>query len=330
MRFSRVVLVSLVTLVAGWEPYALDESCPRAVLCNTGNAGLGDMLEHWVFCLRVAKMVEATLVMPEAAFFGGGGHLGNTQYKEVASLLGVNLRLNESVLWAQPVTKPYEELLDMRTRGESLPCGTILSVDIYSCAGRAIWCDSVLDSDILKSVLWVMRRNNAEEDCRQRGLAVPKEAGQVSVLFHVRKGDICLRCNNVAYHEKIVGAIERALASCHVSLRVRFESEDDLPELRSAFPSALFTHAHLVEAVCSFLTTDILITPGSSFSPMIAAFGPPWKPIVFEERRKEGGGKAHFYTEEEAVLLQEGVPTLGEAELEGLLQSALLQHCTSP
>jgi hypothetical protein len=43
----------------------------------------------------------------------------------------------------------------------------------------------------------------------------------------------------------------------------------------------------LIESVCKFVTADIMITSGGSFSPMIAPFrGNPWHPLIFEEQHR--------------------------------------------
>ena len=70
----------------------------------------------------------------------------------------------------------------------------------------------------------------------------------------------------------------------------------------------------MINLTCNFLTADILVATGSSLPVFIAAFAPPWKPIVFEEERKEivlyGPGSSfprHFYDDRMAVLLKDGM-----------------------
>jgi hypothetical protein len=51
------------TLPDDWRPFVLNLSCPVFFHCNTDTAGLGDMLEHYVFCAHLAKMFGARLVV---------------------------------------------------------------------------------------------------------------------------------------------------------------------------------------------------------------------------------------------------------------------------
>jgi hypothetical protein len=291
---------------------------------------LGDQLEHWAFCLHVAQMVNATLALMGGDAFSHSRHSGGEDYRLVADMLGIQFKYDETTAaLAGPVrSMNYDKLVELYQRGETLPCNSSVRAAIRSCGGGK-WCDNRPGIQTLSSVLWTMRRNHAREACHGLGLGTPRSPGVVNVLLHVRTGDICLRCKDVAYYERVVGFVQRAVAS-GAMLRIRFESEHRLPALRAAFPTAEFTQSSIMGAVCGFLTSDVLVTPGSSFSPYVAAFAPPWKPVVFEERRKEVGlmeqwlklpVSRHFFTEKEAVLMEDGVPMLDASELQALLRA---------
>ena len=304
----------------------LSLDCPRIVLCETGASGLGDQLERWVFCLHVAQMLNATLALHSDSFRHSHGHTGSGEYRQAAKLLSIQFKFNESHAPA-PRTVRYDDLVYLR--GE---CNWSVRGRIRSC-GHGSWCDNKLRVDALGSILWMLHRSNASAECHTLDLAWTRRSSPdvVTVLLHVRNGDICLRCRDVAYYLSIVDTIQRA---SDAKLQLRFESQQRLPELEAAFPSALFTQSSIVGAVCGFLTADILVTPGSSFSPFIAAFSQNGRPVVFEERRKEVGTlermmprtfpvRRHFYSESEAVLLEDGRPTLSQTELSDWLRARL-------
>lgn len=101
--------------------------------------------------------------------------------------------------------------------------------------------------------------------------------------------------------------------------------------------STFFIHRPIIETVCRMLTTDILITSGSSLA-YVAAISKGQLPLVMEEMRKEalpqfshiwGGGAAireslhHVFNEDEAVLLRNGRPIVPEWKFKHRLVATL-------
>ena len=46
-----------------WDPFTIDKKCPKVVLAQTGQGGLGDQLEHYVFSLHIATLLHATIAI---------------------------------------------------------------------------------------------------------------------------------------------------------------------------------------------------------------------------------------------------------------------------
>ena len=93
----------------------------------------------------------------------------------------------------------------------------------------------------------------------------------------MRAGDICLHCDDLSYYRRIHLLLNTSLEG--FEYKIIFEAQEKVTFLEQEFPHAQFhIGSKLVQTVCNFLTADILITAGSSFAPMAAAFGgAPWQ-----------------------------------------------------
>jgi hypothetical protein len=105
----------------------------------------------------------------------------------------------------------------------------------------------------------------------------------------------------------------------HIPLTI---SEKDL-----GFSATFYSNSSLLATVCRFLTADVLITSGSPFPAFIGAFAQPWSPIIMEERRKGINATSlslhHHFSDEEAILLEDGLPLKSDDELLPLFQSVM-------
>lgn len=181
---------------------------------------------------------------------------------------------------------------------------------------------------------------------------------RLTVVWHVRTGDVCLRCRDTTYHEALLDLImDAASLNSTDQVDLTFESQKPLPWLKEAFPWARYAAeappnpgnhnppsslsasseggggGTLKDAICHILLADVFVTSGSSLA-NVAAFapGPPFGgpgPLIFEERRKEaswtpGMTQHHIFTDESAVLLEDGAPvSLTRAELRVLMRTHL-------
>lgn len=301
-------------------------ACPRFVSCQTGTGGLGDQLEQAVYCIYIATLLDADVILDG---FLQSSHRGGSEYRDAAALLGINLRLTvdgarsyfvNPPLSSPPtwITAPEAEALnsDVRSGKKALPCHTLYASDIRTCSGVDAWCDVRPFFNNFDATFFRLRRNDAKQACLDRGLGFTSrgESNAVHISWHIRTGDICLHCGDVSFFQRIYSQLlsVSVIARSHV---IAFESSHRVEWLdnQSMFSRALFYHTNqtLFETLCRFITADILITSGSSFAPFVAAFLPPLSPIVLEERRKEAGPNEirfihHFFQEHEAILMEDG------------------------
>ena len=331
---STLLILILLALLRGGAAN-VGETCIIHLDCNLGYAGLGDQLEHYVHYQHVAKLLNASCVFPRDVFslenkwaketLKNQQHLGMEEYAAIANLLGLNTANNALVPDLRRRTLSYYEAVALHEQvlngSVASPCGSMFEVSMYSCKDvRNTNCDARPNYNSLNDVIWDLRRNSAKNECQRLGLSVSQHA--VHVVWHVRTGDICLHCDEAGYYRKIASKLIKLVPS-----RVHFIFEaqsDQIDFLRreDIFKLSLFyTNATLLATVCRFLTTQILITSGSSFPVFVAAFAPPWAPVIIEEERKEAtwdGDRLftkHFFKHDEAVLMQQGEFMIHDAAL---------------
>lgn len=318
-------------------------ACPRFVSCATHEGGLGDQLEQYIYCASVAKLLDAEVIIEG---FHRSVHRGGDEFHEVATLLGINLRLTTNgvrSLYSSPplsvtkwISKPDAVILHKAVKkgDTSFPCHIMYASDIRSCqAVGDQWCDLAPTFDSFEATQFRLRRNDAKHECMVRGLGFFRRSTEetVNIAWHVRTGDICLNCDNLTYFEHIFDTLLTvpSIARAHV---LAIDSHDKIDWLAKSnmFHHAVVYHTNqkLIDTVCRFITADVLVTSGSSFAPFVAAFLPPWSPVVLEERRKEAPATPtsfirHFFRATEAILMEGGAIQVDGAEFTSLLDSIL-------
>jgi hypothetical protein len=117
-------------------------------------------------------------------------------------------------------------------------------------------------------------------------------------------------------------------------VHIAFESQHSVTFLEKLIPNAKFNVGRdIMDTVCSFLTSDIFISSGSTFA-LVLAFAPRNKPIIFEELRKEkildeirrenkGFKQHHIFRADDAILLRRGQPLLQLEEVKDKVEAAL-------
>ena len=198
------------------------------------------------------------------------------------------------------------------------------------------WCDFRPVYNSLQVVTATLRDNFAKQTCRSRRLGFAAKSCSVKIVWHVRTGDICPRCGDSEYFKRLYTSLLKVpqIRSNH-ELYIESQHPVTFLETLPLFRSAKFnSNSSLLQSVCKFLTADILLTTGSSFSPFVSAFAPAWSPILFEERRKEARRDStfphHFFNNDSAILLEDGVfKDFREDELAAFLEKALSNRKTS-
>lgn len=288
-------------------------ACPRYVLCDLISGGLGDLLEHYTHCLYVAQLIKAKVVAGPGAFtHAPAQHLGGTDYPAAAELLGISLasveRMPQGVA-KEPIPLRWQQAAAFARGNATLPCSQLFRVSMAACDIR--WCSNDPEYKGLQAVRWQLRAGHPRRRCLARGLGYPARTAATDplrVVWHVRTGDVTTDMRTFGG----LLATLRSLAD-ERSLRLVFESQQALPAaLGPAFGDAeVHIGSPLLETMCRFLTADVLVLTGSSFPALVAAFAPPWTPIVLEERRKKRGRRDthhahHYFTSDEALLLEDG------------------------
>ena len=372
--------------------------CRRYLYCDTGRAGFGDQLEHYVHCLYCSTLLNATLAI-DGFRFGPANHRGSAEYRSAAVLLGVDFTTDIKQLHALSLNRTllsFDQVLslseDAEFRSGIKQCDVLFQTDICSCRDslqhvcdfppsyssvRAIaatlgkklskqrckksvaalqaclpvgsaetvtglknpvhnWCDFRPSYNSLQAVMATLRDNVSKQVCRARRLGFTEQSCSLKIVWHVRTGDICPRCGDSAYFKRLYSALLR-VPQIGRNHELYIESQHPVTFLESVplFRSAKFSsNSSLLQSVCKFLTADLLLTTGSSFSPFVAAFAPQWSPILFEERRKEAKIDSkfphHFFHNDSAILLEDGAfKDFREDQLVAFLKTLLLNKKTS-
>ena len=326
--------------------YAVDNDCLRFVLGETCTEGFGDQLEHYIYSLYIAKLLNATVITDGFAT-GPAKHIRTDEYAKVAEkLLGIDFTVTAKTVMDKYHPKirtvSYDDAVTMYQQMRSTPCNSFIISDITSC-GRT-WCHAVRQFDSLRDTIWMLRNNHSLAICNEwrqnvslsdaeRNSNTSKNPSVVRVVWHVRSGDICLHCNDADYFKRTHRLLQTALEGYNFT--VTFESQYSVPEIEQLFPEHTFRiNSSLIDTSCDIISSDILITSGSSLPPLIAAVGgSPWHPIVFEEIMKNfyvNDVTHHFFAYDEAILLNSSIPYATLNEITTAVRSVLSETFGPP
>lgn len=276
-----IFLVPLInSIVGGWSPHVVDELCPRFVHMGHVTTGFGDQLDRYIMHLHLAQLLNATLVT-SGFTVGPTFHSGSDEYRSVAMMLGISFDINEQQISAYNLTTHslvYSHIA-YSTTVKALPCHVIIQSRMNGCdtSPPYAWCSTYPKYRAITAT--AAYRNTVQLHlCPKPTPRLRRRQAAVKLVWHVRSGDICLRCgdnaSDITYYTSLLMLITSSLLRTQ-HLHVTFISQDELPLLRPHFPSAFFAiNASLLDTACMIQRSDILITSGSSFAPLIAAFRP--------------------------------------------------------
>jgi hypothetical protein len=80
---------------------------------------------------------------------------------------------------------------------------------MYDCNGT--WCPFVVKE--IHEVKWILKHNFFVSHCAKNKIGLKRERGRVNVLWHVRSGDLCIRCKDPRYFDALLQQIGSALQS---------------------------------------------------------------------------------------------------------------------
>lgn len=266
-------------LVVSNHLFAIDRKCPRIVRCTMGDSGFGDHIERYVYCVRRAIVLNGTLVISQNSFVHPHGvrkgHSGYSDYLSAAKLIGIRF----------VVPPPVRDVGSRDVDNTPLRCNTSAKVNLAS--GRAKWRNFAPGLlPIPATVRAAIQSDSARTQCKTKYPSTMSRPGLATILLHVRIGDICLNCDRPGYFQRVLRSVWTRMVLQPNNTQIIFESENELPRLRAAFPEAQFRQSNLTFALCSFLSADVLIATGSSFPIAAAQFAMSGKPVVFEEMPK--------------------------------------------
>ena len=174
--------LSQVDLSAEWNPHVINNaSCPKFVLASLGGGGIGDQLEHYLYYMYLAKLLDATLVVDGFVSGNnllGGLHSGSNEYSWIAEhLFGINMKFNatyvRSVYQPTTISLKYDDVTAAKTKELTggptassllLPCNNMATSNIYDCGG---WCFLTRPFVGFTELGWMLRQNQGYEKCRR-------------------------------------------------------------------------------------------------------------------------------------------------------------------
>jgi hypothetical protein len=301
--------------ITSWnELIAINTTCPRFLVVNMVNEGLGDMLSRLIAGVAVAINLKATLVFYHE-FWRFSNHLesgyGNIFETELGiPFLEVKLLKNIEQSY-KPFIIPGRIQPDMGIYSPSNyfdkhPCNSLVHMS-YSCFGPADWCTWYISSNvqyISKPIIDDSIRRIANHP-----LVEPLNRSVLNIIWHMRTGDICLHCTNASKFERVHRFIETLLGP-ELANRTRtivvHKADDRIPELFKNIPNVfMYTNKDERNAIRLFRQTDILITTGSTFPNSVALFTPLHRPVVFQTLDKDAETVAQGGRGNDPKLLRE-------------------------
>jgi hypothetical protein len=329
-------------LADDWSPVEVNISCPIVVTTPIGNQGLGDQLEHYFFGLHCAKLIRGTFVMQNPVFHTTTAkHIGGDSYEDYnfSSFFelphldpeGLNQLIPKVDLTG--INIKYSDILTNVNQGIPFRCNSNYLVSLRSC-----WpnedntphdsCHFLHSYYGNQDVYKLVQNSNVRQKCFDAKLGLSNHPNLVQIIWHLRTGDICLHCDPKFYQSGILPLLKRISQALqgYVNFKVSFLTQDatyaELIPILKQHGHHVLVGTPLMDSICTMLTSDILITSGSSFPATIAMFALPWQPVVLEELRKEVEGNftsGYFLPPENTIHLVQGVPVMSKLEFRNTL-----------
>jgi hypothetical protein len=210
-------------------------------LFSDGRGGFGDQFERYAHLLNIARLLKATAV----AVFTKSGKGGSSEYIKLARLMNINLDLQHqykkynisrhlSFRSLDEIEKIHSEILINNGSSPSLPCHSVVRVNMYDCSGT--WCSFVLKE--IHEVKWILRNNSFVSHCAKNKMGFQRQRGKVNVLWHVRSGDLCIRCKDAQYFDSLLQMI-------HSAVQHRAQTVTQL-----LYPYTVCTSMHVCTYIC--------------------------------------------------------------------------------
>ena len=105
------------------------------------------------------------------------------------------------------VEKIHAEIIMNNGSSPRLPCNSVVRATMYDCGGT--WCSFVLKE--IHEVKWILKNNTFVSYCAKNKLVFKRERGKINLLWHVRSGDLCIRCKDTRYFDSLLQLIHEAV-----------------------------------------------------------------------------------------------------------------------
>jgi hypothetical protein len=296
--------------------FAMNLALSIAVVTNTQLA----VPDTWgVFSFHMLKNFKARAALGEPK----GGYQG--VYYDVLGL--PQFKKFNRLKWEKQgykiFTSPFEYFYYRPQKfNDFVPCRSVVMIEPMSCRNFTSYCMLMHGHVVYDTVMPLLRIawKYSQDTCRTAPLAaLGLSEKKVNIVWHMRVGDLCLKCDSVEYYVKVFGFIYEALNGTDFDNIFMFQNIDAFNHtkaLLAAIPhSRIYTSTQVEDAVCMLLRTDILVSTGSSFPNSVSIFSPPQRPILFSEVSKEwamAGPEPHgfwspwYYTHQTAVKMING------------------------
>ena len=297
-----------------WESiYSVrNASCPKFIAVDVKKQGLGDMLARIFSGIAAAYTSHTTLIFLSESWRGSvhyskGYHniFENELYVPMSKFMllsDVLKKYNPAVL--KTPLFPDRSIFDPGF-ASTMPCNSVIHMaDLNTCTLGGVqnaWCFSHIASTVQSVIRPFFDESIMMREAKHlsRNLGFPQYFNQshLNIIWHIRTGDLCLRCTNETFYENIERYLSLSLGKLRRTNIIVHEAEKGSNRVAMLFTNIPNTVFHIsddiTQAVQMFLGCDILITTGSSFVNHVALFSPLFHPIILQATDKDAVKQYH-------------------------------------
>jgi hypothetical protein len=268
---------------------------------------MGDMLQSMYVALSLAIVTKSTLVVPDNWGTYSFHMMKNFKSRSLKvgyqgvfyDVLGLprltkvtEIRDYKRFIWRSGAFDQYFYRPELFAA--NAPCRSFTTIETRSCGPkRDEYCVFKHGHVVYETVHPLLRdaRMHSNDHCRSASLrSLGLAEDRVNIVWHLRTGDICLKCDTMDYFQRIHSFLAAATNGTAYQNILVFQHPDQIKSqlILAAIPrSVAYTSAVIEDVVCLFLRTDVLISTGSSFPQAISVFSEPFRPIYLTEMAKE-------------------------------------------
>lgn len=292
-----------VSAMTSWvDLIAVNAACPRFLVVNVVDEGMGDMITRLLMGVAVAVNLKATLVFYHE-FWRYSNHLESGYGNIFETELGIPFLEVKLYKFIEHTYKPFIipghvhadfGIYSQRNYFDKYPCNSLVHL-AATCYGPGDWCSWYISSNLQSLTKAVV--DDSIRRIPSYPLVEPLDQRVLNIVWHMRTGDVCLHCTNASKFEKVHKFIESilgpALANRTRTIVVHM-ADKRIPELFKNIPNAImYTNREERNAIRLFRQTDILVTTGSSFPNSVSVFTPLHRPIIFQTLDKDAETADH-------------------------------------